>query len=205
MSGTFALTMFFKWTRNSRYGPTWLRHILSDFSVTLSIVIMVLVDYCMGVDTPKLNVPDTFRVRFLHFLIFTALLSPDDKRQAHLVGEAIRESNLGNILCNWTGDCRHNPYLHGSADNSCHRQPQGKQAEERRRLPLGLAGVVTADRRVRFARCGALRRSTKRKQITSGLPIFVAAPVPTINHVNSLKIESTARAPGEPSTFVGVR
>lgn len=38
-----------------------------------------------------------------------------------------------------------------------------------------------------------------------GLPIYVAATVLSINHVNSLKIESECRAPGEVSQFVGVR
>ena len=82
MIGTFALTMFFKWMHNSRYGPTWLRHTISDFSVILSIVIMVLIDYGMNIDAPKLNVPDTFRVRFLGHSLLLYLFSQttSDKR-----------------------------------------------------------------------------------------------------------------------------
>lgn len=38
-----------------------------------------------------------------------------------------------------------------------------------------------------------------------GLPIFVAATVMSISHVNSLRIESECRAPGEKPTFIGVR
>lgn len=38
-----------------------------------------------------------------------------------------------------------------------------------------------------------------------GLPIYVAATVLSINHVNSLKLESESRAPGERPTFTGVR
>ncbi|KAK9873021.1 hypothetical protein WA026_020754 [Henosepilachna vigintioctopunctata] len=38
-----------------------------------------------------------------------------------------------------------------------------------------------------------------------GLPWFVAATVPSINHVNSLKLESELAAPGEKQTFLGVR
>ena len=40
-----------------------LRQTVSDFAVMLAIVIMVLIDMYMGIDTPKLNVPRTFRVR----------------------------------------------------------------------------------------------------------------------------------------------
>lgn len=38
-----------------------------------------------------------------------------------------------------------------------------------------------------------------------GLPVYVAATVLSINHVNSLKLESQSRAPGEVSQFMGVR
>lgn len=38
-----------------------------------------------------------------------------------------------------------------------------------------------------------------------GLPVYVAATVLSINHVNSLKLESDSRAPGEVAHFVGVR
>jgi sodium bicarbonate transporter 10 len=38
-----------------------------------------------------------------------------------------------------------------------------------------------------------------------GLPWFVAATVLSINHVNSLKVESECAAPGEKPHFLGVR
>ncbi len=38
-----------------------------------------------------------------------------------------------------------------------------------------------------------------------GLPIFVAATVLAINHVNSLRVESESRAPGEVPHFIGCR
>ena len=38
------------------------RSSISDFAVFLTIMIMVLVDYLVGVPTPKLNVPDRFEV-----------------------------------------------------------------------------------------------------------------------------------------------
>ena len=38
-----------------------------------------------------------------------------------------------------------------------------------------------------------------------GIPWFVAATVLSINHVNSLKMESECAAPGEKPQFLGVR
>lgn len=38
------------------------RSTVSDFAVFLTIMFMVLLDYLVGVPTPKLNVPDHFQV-----------------------------------------------------------------------------------------------------------------------------------------------
>ncbi len=38
-----------------------------------------------------------------------------------------------------------------------------------------------------------------------GLPIYVAATVMAMNHVNSLRVESEACAPGEKPAFMGIR
>ena len=38
-----------------------------------------------------------------------------------------------------------------------------------------------------------------------GIPWFVAATVLSMNHVNSLKVESESAAPGEKPQFLGVR
>lgn len=48
--------------RNSRYFPTRIRGVVSDFAVMISIIIMTSVDMYVGINTPKLNVPSTFRV-----------------------------------------------------------------------------------------------------------------------------------------------
>lgn len=37
----------------------------------------------------------------------------------------------------------------------------------------------------------------------AGLPIYVAATVMSVNHVNALKVQSMAQAPGEATQFVG--
>uniref|UniRef100_A0A7N6AJL1 Anion exchange protein n=1 Tax=Anabas testudineus TaxID=64144 RepID=A0A7N6AJL1_ANATE len=57
---TFFLSSFLKQIKNKRYFPTKVRSTISDFAVFLTIMIMVLVDYLVGVPSPKLNVPDRF-------------------------------------------------------------------------------------------------------------------------------------------------
>lgn len=39
------------------------RAIISDFAVFITILTMVLVDYALGIPSPKLQVPDKFKVR----------------------------------------------------------------------------------------------------------------------------------------------
>lgn len=50
--------------RNSCYFPSRVRQLFSDFAVMIAIFFMTLVDFFVGIDTPKLNVPSTFRVNF---------------------------------------------------------------------------------------------------------------------------------------------
>ena len=48
--------------RNSCYFPTRIRMVAPDFAVMIAIVIMTSIDVIVGINTPKLNVPSTFRV-----------------------------------------------------------------------------------------------------------------------------------------------
>ncbi|XP_071370519.1 sodium bicarbonate cotransporter 3-like, partial [Centroberyx affinis] len=57
---TFFLSSFLKQFKTKRYFPTKVRSTISDFAIFLTIMIMVLVDYLVGVPSPKLNVPDRF-------------------------------------------------------------------------------------------------------------------------------------------------
>lgn len=50
--------------RNSCYFPSSVRLFLSDFAVMLAIALMTGVDILIGINTPKLNVPSTFRPTF---------------------------------------------------------------------------------------------------------------------------------------------
>lgn len=60
--GTFFLATTLKKMRNSCYFPSSVRQLLSDFAVMIAIASMTFVDIFVGVNTPKLNVPSTFRV-----------------------------------------------------------------------------------------------------------------------------------------------
>ncbi|KAF0024329.1 hypothetical protein F2P81_023131 [Scophthalmus maximus] len=60
---TFFLSSFLKQFKTERYFPTRVRSTISDFAVFITIMIMVLVDYLMGIPSPKLNVPDRFENR----------------------------------------------------------------------------------------------------------------------------------------------
>ncbi|NXQ02635.1 S4A7 protein, partial [Vidua macroura] len=57
---TFFLSSFLKKFKTKRYFPTKVRSTISDFAVFLTIVIMVLIDYLVGVPSPKLQVPEKF-------------------------------------------------------------------------------------------------------------------------------------------------
>ncbi|XP_049653035.1 electroneutral sodium bicarbonate exchanger 1-like, partial [Accipiter gentilis] len=58
---TFALSSFLKKFKTSRYFPTRVRSTVSDFAVFLTIVIMVLLDFVVGIPSPKLQVPHAFK------------------------------------------------------------------------------------------------------------------------------------------------
>lgn len=61
--GTFILARILKDSRNSPYGPSKLRQLLSDFSVLIAIAVFVGIDYLLGISTPKLEVPTEFKVK----------------------------------------------------------------------------------------------------------------------------------------------
>ncbi|NWI63721.1 S4A8 protein, partial [Todus mexicanus] len=58
---TFILSSLLKKFKTSRYFPTRVRSTISDFAVFLTIVVMVLIDFMVGIPSPKLHVPHTFK------------------------------------------------------------------------------------------------------------------------------------------------
>uniref|UniRef100_A0A7M4DXM9 Anion exchange protein n=1 Tax=Crocodylus porosus TaxID=8502 RepID=A0A7M4DXM9_CROPO len=59
--GTFLCSMTLKHFKLSRYFPTALRKLVSDFSIILAILIFCGIDACLGLETPKLIVPIEFK------------------------------------------------------------------------------------------------------------------------------------------------
>ncbi|XP_057683144.1 sodium bicarbonate cotransporter 3-like isoform X9 [Corythoichthys intestinalis] len=172
---TFFLSAFLKQFKTERYFPTKVRSTISDFAVFITIMIMVLVDYLMGIPSPKLNVPDRFEptsknrgwlmdplgenpwwtllVAALPALLCTILIFMDQQITAVIINRKEHKLKKG---CGY-----HLDLLIVS-------------------VMLGVCSIM-------------------------GLPWFVAATVLSISHVNSLKVESGCSAPGEQPKFLGIR
>uniref|UniRef100_UPI0037E89B9B sodium bicarbonate cotransporter 3-like isoform X2 n=1 Tax=Semicossyphus pulcher TaxID=241346 RepID=UPI0037E89B9B len=172
---TFFLSSFLKQFKTERYFPTKVRSTISDFAVFITIMIMVLVDYLMGIPSPKLNVPDRFEptsknrgwlmdplgenpwwtllVAALPALLCTILIFMDQQITAVIINRKEHKLKKG---------CGYHLDLLIVA------------------IMLGVCSIM-------------------------GLPWFVAATVLSISHVNSLKVESGCSAPGEQPKFLGIR
>ncbi|XP_034400598.1 sodium bicarbonate cotransporter 3-like isoform X1 [Cyclopterus lumpus] len=172
---TFFLCSFLKQFKTERYFPTRVRSTISDFAVFITIMIMVLVDYLMGIPSPKLNVPDRFEptsknrgwlmdplgenpwwtllVAALPALLCTILIFMDQQITAVIINRKEHKLKKG---------CGYHLDLLIVA------------------IMLGVCSIM-------------------------GLPWFVAATVLSISHVNSLKVESGCSAPGEQPKFLGIR
>ena len=61
---SFSFMSFFrnlKGFKSASFFPAKVRALISDFAVIIAIISMVVVDYLVGVPTPKMQVPDTVR------------------------------------------------------------------------------------------------------------------------------------------------
>ncbi|XP_031722246.1 sodium bicarbonate cotransporter 3-like isoform X8 [Anarrhichthys ocellatus] len=172
---TFCLCSLLKQFKTERYFPTMVRSTISDFAVFITIMVMVLVDYLMGIPSPKLNVPDRFEptsknrgwlmdplgenpwwtllVAALPALLCTILIFMDQQITAVIINRKEHKLKKG---------CGYHLDLLIVA------------------IMLGVCSIM-------------------------GLPWFVAATVLSISHVNSLKVESGCSAPGEQPKFLGIR
>ncbi|XP_052473930.1 sodium bicarbonate cotransporter 3 isoform X6 [Carassius gibelio] len=171
---TFFLSSFLKQFKTKRYFPTKVRSSISDFAVFLTILIMVLVDYLVGVPSPKLHVPDTFE--------------PTSKSRGWLI------SPLGDNPT-WTLFAAAIPALLCTILIFMDQQITAviinrKEHKLKKGCGYHLDLLVVA---VMLGVCSVM-----------GLPWFVAATVLSISHVNSLKVESECSAPGEQPKFLGI-
>ncbi|XP_067348947.1 sodium-driven chloride bicarbonate exchanger-like isoform X3 [Channa argus] len=172
---TVLMSAFLKEFKTSRYFPTKVRAIISDFAVFITILTMVLVDYALGIPSPKLQVPNKFKptrddrgwiinpvgpnpwwtviITSIPALLCTILIFMDQQITAVIINRKEHKLKKG---CGY-------------------------------HLDLFVVGVM-------LGVCSVM-----------GLPWFVAATVLSISHVNSLKLESECSAPGEQPKFLGIR
>ncbi|XP_054620790.1 sodium bicarbonate cotransporter 3-like isoform X4 [Dunckerocampus dactyliophorus] len=172
---TFFLSSFLKQFKTERYFPTKVRSTISDFAVFITIMIMVLVDYLMGIPSPKLNVPDRFE--------------PTSKNRGWLM-DPLGENPW------WTMLVAALPALLCTILIFMDQQITAviinrKEHKLKKGCGYHLDLLVVA---VMLGVCSVM-----------GLPWFVAATVLSISHVNSLKVESGCSAPGEQPKFLGIR
>ncbi|XP_051985615.1 electroneutral sodium bicarbonate exchanger 1-like [Xyrauchen texanus] len=173
--GTFFLSSFLKQFKTSRYFPTRVRSVISDFAVFLTIVLMVLIDYIIGVPSQKLQVPSKFK--------------PTRDDRGWLINPIGRNpwwtvlaASIPAVLCTILifMDQQITAVIINRKE---HKLKKGCGYH----LDLLMVGVM-------LAVCSIM-----------GLPWFVAATVLSISHVNSLKLESGSSAPGEQPRFLGIR
>ncbi|VDN58982.1 unnamed protein product [Dracunculus medinensis] len=175
MLGTFFFAITFKRMRNSRYFPTRIRGVVSDFAVMISIIIMTSVDMYVGINTPKLNVPSTFRPTWYGRGWF---IPPFNGNPLWTVPAAFIPALLACILI----------FMDQQITTVIVNRKENK-LKKGCGYHLDLFVLSCLILIVGFL----------------GLPIYVAATVLSINHVNSLRVESDSRAPGEVAQFIGVR
>ncbi|XP_012587525.1 PREDICTED: sodium bicarbonate cotransporter 3 [Condylura cristata] len=172
---TFFLSSFLKQFKTKRYFPTKVRSTISDFAIFLTIVIMVAIDYLVGVPSPKLHVPEKFQ--------------PTDPNRGWIIsplGEnpwwTLLIAAIPALLCTILifMDQQITAVIINRKE---HKLKKGAGYH----LDLLMVGVM-------LGVCSVM-----------GLPWFVAATVLSISHVNSLKVESECSAPGEQPKFLGIR
>ncbi|TKS84675.1 Electrogenic sodium bicarbonate cotransporter 1 [Collichthys lucidus] len=173
--GTYTCSMGMKQFKTSRFFPTRVRKLISDFAIILTILLFCGVDAFIGVNTPKLIVPSEFKptsplrgwfvppfggnpwwvylASALPALLVTILIFMDQQITAVIV------------------------------NRKEHKLKKGAGYH----LDLFWVAIL-------MAICSFM-----------GLPWYVAATVISIAHIDSLKMETETSAPGEQPKFLGVR
>uniref|UniRef100_A0A3B4ET42 Anion exchange protein n=1 Tax=Pundamilia nyererei TaxID=303518 RepID=A0A3B4ET42_9CICH len=173
--GTYTCSMSLKKFKTSRFFPTRVRKLISDFAIILAILLFCGVDALVGVETPKLLVPSEFKptsplrgwfvppfggnpwwvylAAALPAVVVTILIFMDQQITAVIV------------------------------NRKEHKLKKGAGYH----LDLFWVAIL-------IVICSFM-----------GLPWYVAATVISIAHIDSLKMETETSAPGEQPKFLGVR
>ncbi|WAR10779.1 S4A10-like protein [Mya arenaria] len=173
--GTFFIAYGLKMMRNLRFFPTQVRAIISDFAVIIAIAVMIGLDLYIGLPTPKLHVPDKFEPTN-HETRDWFIPMFHEKNPKWLCVVAIIPALLATIL--FFMDQQITAVIVNRKENKL-KKGYGYH------LDLLLVAILIIVNSI------------------LGLPYFVAATVLSINHVVSLKKESTCTAPGERPKFLG--
>ncbi|XP_061885740.1 sodium bicarbonate cotransporter 3-like isoform X2 [Entelurus aequoreus] len=203
---TFLLCSFLKRFKTRRYFPTKVRSTVSDFAVFLTIMVMVLLDYLMGIPSPKLSVPDRFEVTLR------------SKQEVSILLKSV----IGR--CRWSHECR-DAFQPTSNTRGWLISPLGPNpwwTLLAAAIPALLCTIlIFMDQQITAVIVN--RKENKLKKgcgyhldllvvalmlgvcSVMGLPWFVAATVLSISHINSLKQETACAAPGEQPKFLGIR
>ncbi|CAF0728534.1 unnamed protein product [Didymodactylos carnosus] len=172
---TFVMAYTFKNFKFTRFLPMALRSKISDFGVVLAIALNVLIDFLVGITTPKLEVPQKFETTLKGRGWF---ISPFNRNPWWLSLAAFLPALLVTILI----------FMDQQITAVIVNRKENK-------LKKGCGYHLDL---LIVALCIAINSLI-------GLPWFVAATVLSINHVISLKLESETAAPGEKPQFLGVR
>ncbi|KAL4715167.1 hypothetical protein ACJJTC_012214 [Scirpophaga incertulas] len=173
--GTFMISITLKDFKNSHFFTSKIRQIISDFSVIIAILSMSFLDYKVGVKTPKLEVPSEFKPTLP---TRNWVITPFNGNPLWSALLALLPALLGTILIFM--DQQITAVIVNRKENKL-KKGCGYH------LDLFVLALL-------IQLCSVM-----------GLPWFVAATVLSINHVNSLKVESECAAPGEKPQFLGVR
>ncbi|KAH1166206.1 anion exchange protein 4 isoform X1 [Mauremys mutica] len=173
--GTFLCSMMLKSFKTSRYFPTALRKLVSDFSIILAILIFCGIDAILGLETPKLIVPSEFKPTNSQrgWVVFPLGVNPwwvclVSAVPAVLVIILIfMDQQITAVILN-RKEYRLQKGAGFHLDLFC----------------VSLLMILTS---------------------VTGLPWYVSATVISLAHMDSLKKESTTSAPGEQPKFLGIR
>jgi sodium bicarbonate transporter 10 len=175
-AGTFMISTILKDFKNRLFFPANVRQFISDFAVIIAIFSMTIIDYIANIPTPKLDVPKEFKPTLP---TRGWIVSPfHDQNPFYSCIIAIVPALLGTILIFM--DQQITAVIINRKENKL-KKGCGYH------LDLFILAIL-------IQVCTIL-----------GCPWFVAATVLSINHVNSLKLESETAAPGEKPQFLGVR
>ncbi|KAM9306413.1 electrogenic sodium bicarbonate cotransporter 4 [Pholidichthys leucotaenia] len=211
--GTYSMTVSLKKFKFSRYFPTKLRTLVSDFAIIISIVIFCGLDCLLDLDTPKLHVPTELKLRKLisDFAIFMSIMT--------FVGlDLFMGLDTPKLIVP-------TEFKPTRSDRGWLVMPFGKNPWWWYLASFVPALLVTIlifmDQQISAVIVN--RKENKLKKgcgyhldlfwvgvlmaVCSfmGLPWYVAATVISIAHIDSLKMESETSAPGEQPQFLGVR